>query len=57
MMVINKKKIESLRDEGQFMNYFKKDFINDSYIQLEKNRFIAKSLEDFQINFIQTCQF
>ena len=53
MMKMQEDKILGCMDEGQIMNYFKKDMINDCYVSICKNQVNAKKLEDFEINFMQ----
>ena len=53
MMKLQEETILGFIDEGQLMNYFKKDMIMDCYLRVKKNQFEAKKLEDFDINFMK----
>lgn len=47
MMKLQEEKILGCMDEGQIMNYFKKDMIADTYASVCRNQIDAQKLEDF----------
>lgn len=45
--MLRQDKILSFEEEGEFINYLRKNFINDCYLIIQRNKISAKKLEDF----------
>ncbi len=53
MLKLNEDKILGTLEEGDLMEFFKRKMIHETFDRLQKDKIVAKKLEDFEINFLE----